>query len=45
MPGTNLTRDEARERAGLLTVHSYAVDLDLTAAETTFASTTVVRFG
>ncbi|MDQ4085124.1 MAG: aminopeptidase N [Actinomycetota bacterium] len=45
MPGTNLTRDEARERAGLLTVRSYEVVLDLTTGETTFPSTTVIRFG
>jgi aminopeptidase N len=45
MPGTNLTRDEARERAALLTVHSYEVALDLTTGDTTFPSTTVVRFG
>jgi aminopeptidase N len=45
MPGTNLTRDEARERAGLLTVHTYEVSLDLTAGEASFPSTTVVRFG
>ena len=30
MPGTNLTRDEARTRAALLDVESYTVDLDLT---------------
>ncbi|QXJ21025.1 aminopeptidase N [Actinomadura graeca] len=41
----NLTRDEARERARLLTVQSYAVELDLTAGEDRFGSTTVVRFG
>ncbi|MQA86651.1 MAG: aminopeptidase N [Streptosporangiales bacterium] len=40
----NLTRDEARERARLLTVESYAVDLDLTGGESTFSSTTVIRF-
>jgi aminopeptidase N len=45
MPGTNLTRAEARERAGLLAVHSYEVALDLTASDTTFPSTTVIRFG
>jgi aminopeptidase N len=45
MPGTNLTRDEARERAALLTVHRYEVALDLTTGDTTFPSTTVVRFG
>jgi aminopeptidase N len=44
MPGTNLTRDEARERASLLTIHDYDVTLDLTASERTFPSTTVVRF-
>ncbi len=44
MPGTNLTRAEAQERARLLSVDSYAVDLDLTGGDTTFASTTVVRF-
>jgi len=44
MPGINLTRDEARERGRLLTVDSYQVELDLTASETTFGSTTVVRF-
>ncbi|TMQ99896.1 aminopeptidase N [Actinomadura soli] len=42
----NLTRDEARERARLLTVDSYTVELDLTtASEERFGSTTVVRFG
>ncbi len=45
MPGTNLTRDEARERAALLTVDSYDIELDLTAGETTFPSTTRIRFG
>ena len=44
MPGTNLTRDEAQTRARLLDVASYAVDLDLTTGDTTFGSTTVVRF-
>ncbi|MGI5207786.1 aminopeptidase N [Spirillospora sp. CA-108201] len=41
----NLTRDEARERARLLSVASYTVDLDLTTGEERFGSTTVVRFG
>jgi aminopeptidase N len=40
----NLTRDEARERARILSVEDYVVDLDLTTGEKTFASTTVVRF-
>jgi aminopeptidase N len=45
MPGTNLTRDEARTRAQILAVDSYTVDLDLTTpSETTFGSTTVIRF-
>ncbi|WP_370618664.1 aminopeptidase N [Mumia sp. Pv 4-285] len=44
MPGTNLTRAEAQERAALLDVHHYAVDLDLTLSATEFGSTTVVRF-
>src|SRR6478752_5850502 len=44
MPGTNLTREEARTRAGLLDVESYAVDLDLTVSDKVFRSTTVIRF-
>ena len=44
MPGTNLTRDEAAERARVLDVTSYDVSLDLTRSETTFGSTTVLRF-
>jgi aminopeptidase N len=45
MPGTNLTRDEARTRADLLDIESYTVDLDLDPARTTtFGSTTVIRF-
>ncbi len=40
----NLTRNEARERARLLAVDSYAVELDLTAGEQTFTSVTVARF-
>ncbi|VXB86844.1 aminopeptidase N [Nocardioides sp. AX2bis] len=44
MPGTNLTRDEAATRAGLLTVGSYLVELDLTTGEETFASTTTIEF-
>ncbi len=41
----NLTRDEARDRARLLTVESYNVDLDLTTGPETFVSDTTVRFG
>ncbi|WP_031065481.1 aminopeptidase N [Streptomyces sp. NRRL WC-3742] len=46
MPGTNLTREEARARAELLRVDSYDIDLDLGSAREggTFRSTTVVRF-
>ncbi|MGN6790977.1 MAG: aminopeptidase N [Streptosporangiaceae bacterium] len=41
---SNLTRDEAAERARLLRVQSYQVELDLTGGETTFGSVTTVRF-
>ena len=41
---SNLTRDEARERARLLSVQSYQVDLDLAGAESTFRSVTTARF-
>ncbi|MCU1518858.1 MAG: aminopeptidase [Pseudarthrobacter sp.] len=44
MPGMNLTRAEARERAELITVDSYAVSLDLTRGGTVFGSTTTVKF-
>ena len=48
MPGTNLTHDEARERAALVASDSYEIALDLSAAPdaavTTFASVTTVRF-
>lgn len=44
VPGLNLTRDEARERAALLDVESYDVSLDLTRGAKVFGSTTVVRF-
>ncbi|MFI5531152.1 aminopeptidase N [Kitasatospora sp. NPDC051853] len=48
MPGENLTRDEARERARLLTVDGYRVALDLRSATDpeagTFRSTTTLRF-
>jgi aminopeptidase N len=40
----NLTRDEAQERARLLAVESYSVELDLTTGEERFGSTTVTRF-
>ncbi|MFE9607284.1 aminopeptidase N [Streptomyces sp. NPDC006012] len=46
MPGTNLTREEAQQRAKLLTVDSYEVDLDLSGAQGggTYRSVTTVRF-
>ena len=44
MPGMNLTRDEAGERAAVLTVESYEISLDLTSSAETFSSTTVVTF-
>jgi aminopeptidase N len=44
VPGTNLTRDEAATRAALLTVDSYAIELDLTTSQRTFRSITVVTF-
>jgi aminopeptidase N len=44
VPGENLTRDEARERAQLLDVDSYVVDLDLTTGDETFVSDTTIRF-
>jgi aminopeptidase N len=45
MPGTNLTREEARVRAELLDVESYTVDLDLSSDDPRrFGSTTVIRF-
>ncbi|GAA2791101.1 aminopeptidase N [Kitasatospora paracochleata] len=46
MPGTNLTREEARTRAALLHVEAYDIELDLSSARDggTFRSTTVVRF-
>lgn len=44
MPGMNLTRTEARERADLIAVDSYDVSLDLTRGENVFGATTTVRF-
>lgn len=44
MPGLNLTREEARERAEHISVDSYEVSLDLTRGERIFGSTTTVRF-
>ncbi|MEV7996726.1 aminopeptidase N [Streptomyces sp. NPDC086077] len=52
MPGENLTRDEARERAALLSVDGYDVSLDVRSAlgeasgegPRTFRSVTTIRF-
>ena len=48
MPGQNLTRDEASARAGLVTVDTYDIALDLSGAadpaQKTFRSTTTARF-
>ncbi|MBB5785628.1 aminopeptidase N [Jiangella mangrovi] len=46
MSGTNLTRDEARERAAVVDPASvrYTVELDLTRGDTTFGSTTTASF-
>jgi aminopeptidase N len=41
----NLTRDEAHDRAQLLQVRSYQVELDLTTGEETFPSVSTVIFG
>jgi len=44
MPGENLTRVEAQERAKNLSVNSYQVALDLTDDDKTFFSKTIVSF-
>ncbi|MEY3029287.1 MAG: hypothetical protein RL198_684, partial [Actinomycetota bacterium] len=44
MPGENLTREEAAARSNILSVHSYAVTLDLNSGEETFNYETVVNF-
>ncbi|MDH6110533.1 aminopeptidase N [Kitasatospora sp. MAP12-15] len=48
MPGKNLSRDEAQQRAGILSVDGYEVHLDVTSAPdasaATFRSTTTIRF-
>ncbi len=40
----NLTRNEAVERAALITVDRYQITLDLTGSATTFRSTTTIEF-
>ena len=45
MPGLNLTRDEAIERAGIIKrVHTYRVDLDLRTDKDVFSSIVEIRF-
>jgi len=44
MPGENLTRQEASDRAKRIHVESYQVLLDLTVSDQTFASSTTVKF-
>jgi aminopeptidase N len=44
LPGENLTRAEAIERAAIVSTSSYDVTLDLTTGAETFLSTTTVRF-
>jgi aminopeptidase N len=41
---SNLTRNEARDRARLIETESYRIELDLTGGETTFRSETTVIF-
>ncbi len=41
---SNLTRNEARDRAQLLEIESYRIELDLTGGKTTFRSETTVTF-
>jgi aminopeptidase N len=42
---SNLSRDEARDRARLISMDSYQVQLDLADGEETFESVTTARFG
>ncbi|MCW2748269.1 MAG: aminopeptidase [Nocardioidaceae bacterium] len=45
MPGTNLTREEATERANLITIDAYVVELDLTLDSTErFGSVSTITF-
>ena len=44
MPGKNLTRDEAHDRANLLSVAAYDVALDLTTGTSTFRTRSTVDF-
>ena len=44
MPGTNLTREEARERASVVSDAAYDIALDLTLEGERFGSVTTLRF-
>jgi len=44
VPGQNLTRAEARERAATVRTRSYDVELDLTTGPATFGSRSTIRF-
>ena len=44
MPGENLTRQEAADRAAIVDTQSYDIILDLNRGEEVFGSTTTVRF-
>jgi|SRR5271165_5747766 len=44
MPIAEITRDETNERAALLRVDSYHIELDLTGGPETFRSASVIRF-
>jgi aminopeptidase N len=46
MPGTNLTREEAQQRAAVVSTETYVVELDLTEpCDTRFGSNTTIHFG
>ncbi|QBE47628.1 aminopeptidase N [Leucobacter triazinivorans] len=44
MPGTNLTREEARHRASIVSTEHSEVELDLTTGPETFSAVTTIRF-
>lgn len=44
MPGTNLTRSEAAQRAEIISVNSYDIELDLARGDETFTSVTTISF-
>jgi len=44
VPGKNLTREEAQDRAALIDVDAYEVSLDLTTGPTTFGTRSTIHF-